>query len=121
MIANKNSRPAILVMLVLYVCSSQAADTILYNARIVTVDADFTIAQAVAISDGRILQVGETNEIRELAQETTKLVDMGGKTILLGFIDTHPHMIHVGSGRATVSLFGAVSYTHLTLPTNREV
>jgi hypothetical protein len=58
MIAIKNSRPAILAMLVLYVCSSHAADTILYNVRIVTVDADFTIAEAVAISDGRILQVG---------------------------------------------------------------
>lgn len=54
----KKSRPAILVMLVLYVCSSHAADIILYNVRIVTVDADFTIAEAVAISDGRILQVG---------------------------------------------------------------
>ncbi len=81
MIAIKNSRPAILVMLVLYVCSSHAADTILYNARIVTVDADFTIAEAVAISDGRILQVGENNEIRALAQETTKLLDMGGKAV----------------------------------------
>ena len=109
MIAMNKSRPAILMMLVLYVCSSHAADTILYNDRIVTVDADFTIAEAVAISDGRILQVGENNEIRELAQETTKLVDMGGKTILPGFIDTHPHMIHVGSGHATVSLFGVSS------------
>ncbi len=56
MIAIKNSRPAILVMLVLYVRSSHAADTILYTAKIVTVDADFTIAEAVAISDGHYWQ-----------------------------------------------------------------
>ena len=96
-------------MLLLCACGSHAADTILYNAKIVTVDGDFSIAEAVAIDDGRILKVGGNREIRKLATETTNVVDMDGKAVFPGFIDTHPHMIHVGSGRAAVSLFGVSS------------
>jgi len=105
----KESRLLIFSALLLFVCSSHAADTILYNGRIVTVDSEFAIAEAVAITDGRIVQVGDDREIRALATSATKLVDMGGKVVFPGFIDTHPHMIHVGSGRAAVSLFGVKS------------
>lgn len=109
MINFKKFRPAIFLILLLAVCNSYAADTILYNAKIATVDSEFSIAEAVAIEDGRILQVGDNNEILKLASTSTTLVDMGGKSIFPGFIDTHPHMVHVGSGHAVVSLFGASS------------
>ena len=45
-----------------------AADLILYNGNILTVDKDFSIAEAVAISDGRIVQLGSNNEIRKLSR-----------------------------------------------------
>lgn len=105
----KYSRLLVFFALFAFVCNSNAADTILYNARIITVDDDFTVAEAVAIAGNRIVKVGSNREIRALATATTKLVDMGGKLVLPGFIDTHPHMIHVGSGRARVSLFGVKS------------
>ncbi|MGE4657815.1 MAG: amidohydrolase family protein, partial [Gammaproteobacteria bacterium] len=93
---------------ILFFCANYgfAADSILYNGKIVTVDEGFSIAEAVAIEDGRILQVGSNNEIQELADATTMLVDLGGKSVVPGFIDTHPHMIHVGSSYTAVSLRG---------------
>lgn len=105
----KYSRLHVFFALLACFCSSNAADTILYNAKIVTVDGDFTIAEAVAIAGGRIVQAGNDREILALATATTTLVDMDGKMVLPGFIDTHPHMIHVGSGRAAVSLFDVKS------------
>ena len=95
---------SILVFLFFWVSHSFAADTILYNGKIVTVDEDFAIAEAVAIADGRILQVGKNREVRDLAGPATTVVDLGGKTVVPGFIDTHPHMIHVGSGATGVYL-----------------
>ena len=95
---------SVLACLSLCVSHSFAADTILYNGKIITVDENFSIAQALAISDGRVLQVGENRKIKKLAEPTTTLVDLGGKTVVPGFIDTHPHMIHVGSGSAAVYL-----------------
>lgn len=69
-------------------------DTVLYNGKIVTVDEHFSIAEAVAIGDGKFLEVGGNDEVRALAHRHTKEIDLEGKTVVPGFIDTHPHMIH---------------------------
>ena len=64
---------------------------ILYNGKIVTADREFSIAEAVAISDDRITAVGTNGEVRSLAASNTRLVDLAGKTVLPGLIDTHTH------------------------------
>ena len=55
------------------------ADLIVYNGKIVTVDENFTIAQAVAIKDGKFIRVGEDAEVRSLAGPNTTEIDMQGK------------------------------------------
>lgn len=104
MSAKYGRKMSILVALLLCMSSSFATDTILYNGKIVTVDEDFSIAQAVAIADGRILQLGGNTEILALANENTRRFDLGGKSVFPGFIDTHPHLIRVGSGGVAVAL-----------------
>jgi predicted amidohydrolase YtcJ len=52
--------------------------------------------QALAVRDGKILAVGSTDEIRKLAGPRTKIEDLGGKTVLPGFIDAHMHLVSVG-------------------------
>ncbi len=69
------------------------ADTILINGKIVTVDQSFGIAQAVAIRDGKFIAVGTDKEVKTYAGRKTKKVDLGGKMVLPGFIDSHPHML----------------------------
>ena len=70
-----------------------AADTILVNGKIVTVDDRFTIAQALAIKDGRIIAAGKTAQIAKLADANTKRIDLKGKTVIPGLIDNHAHWI----------------------------
>src|SRR5262249_26042591 len=58
----------------------------------VTVDPKFSIAQAVAIRDGKFAAVGSDSEIKALAGSKTEVVDLGGKTVLPGFTDRHGHV-----------------------------
>ena len=68
----------------------ESADLVLFNGRIVTVDGAFSIRQAIAIKDGRILAVGG-NELRNRYQ-SARSIDLGGRTVLPGFMDTHIHL-----------------------------
>jgi predicted amidohydrolase YtcJ len=68
-----------------------SADLILLNGKIVTVDQNFTIAEAVAINKDKIIAVGSNKEIRKLANKQTKIIDLGGKTVIPGLIDAHAH------------------------------
>src|SRR6185503_20340692 len=64
---------------------------ILHNGTFFTVDERNPRAQAAAIADGRFLAVGSNDEILPLASGKTKKIDLGGKTVLPGFIDAHSH------------------------------
>lgn len=66
-------------------------ETIFFNGKIVTLDAAGSTASAVAVQDGKILKVGNTDEIKKLAGPSTQLVDLGGKTVVPGLIDAHCH------------------------------
>lgn len=66
-------------------------DLILYNGKVVTVDREFSIAEALAVSADRITAVGTNAEVQSLAGSETRLVDLEGKTVLPGLIDTHTH------------------------------
>ncbi|MFM9076240.1 MAG: amidohydrolase [Bacteroidota bacterium] len=65
-------------------------DLILHNGNIITMGTT-TRAQAVAITDGRFYAVGTNTEILNLATGRTRKVDLGGKTVVPGFIDAHSH------------------------------
>ncbi len=72
-----------------------APGLILHNGKIVTVDGRFTIAQALAIKDGRIVAVGKNADIRKHAGKDTKVIDLKGRTVMPGLIDNHAHFIRV--------------------------
>ena len=67
------------------------ADLILYHGRIVTVDNRFSIQEAVAIRDGRILQAGKDSAVLKLKGASTELVDLNGRMVLPGLMDSHTH------------------------------
>ena len=69
------------------------ADRILINGKVLTVDENFSIAQAIAIRGERIAAVGTNEEIRRLSGPNTKVTDLGGKTVIPGLIDNHVHYL----------------------------
>ncbi len=82
-----------------------SADRILVGGRVLTVDAQDRVAEAIAIRDGRILAVGTTAEIERLAGPGTERIDLAGRTATPGLIDAHAHF----------SQGGLVRLTHLAL------
>ncbi len=67
------------------------ADTVLLNGTVITVDPRDSIAEAVAVRDGRIVFVGTTAAARKLVGERTRVIDLAGRTATPGLIDTHVH------------------------------
>jgi predicted amidohydrolase YtcJ len=67
------------------------ADLILHHGKIVTVDKSFSIHQALAVQGDRILRVGTNDDVLKTKGARTELVDLGGKTVLPGLIDSHTH------------------------------
>ena len=73
--------------------SAQVPDRILYNGKILTVDSSFSIVEAIAIQGEHILAVGTNSEILGLAQNSTVLTNMEGRTVIPGLIDNHIHYL----------------------------
>ena len=71
-------------------------ELILYNGNFWTVNPRQPRAQAVAISGGRFLAIGSNDEVLALATGNAKKIDLGGKTVLPGFIDAHSHPAEAG-------------------------
>ena len=81
-------------------------DTILHNANVVTVDAGFSSAEAVAITDGRFVAVGSNTDVGALAGLATRMIDVQGRTVVPGLSDGH---LHNGGGGPGVDLSRARS------------
>ena len=82
---------AAMVFLLCPVAHAQEADLILHHGKIVTVDKDFSIQQAIAIKGGKILQVGSDEVVLKSKADKTETVDLGGMMVLPGLIDSHTH------------------------------
>jgi predicted amidohydrolase YtcJ len=73
-----------------------SADLVLLNGKIITVDAGDSVAEALAVRDGRILKVGTSAEIGKLAGPKTRVIDLKGRAATPGLIDSHAHIIEGG-------------------------
>src|SRR5579871_6040474 len=71
--------------------SAQPADLILSHGKIVTVDRDFHIVDALAIRGDRIVGTGTSEALERLAGPHTRRLDLNGKTVLPGLMDSHSH------------------------------
>jgi hypothetical protein len=71
-------------------------DTVLLNGVVYTVDDDFSTAEAIAVLGDEIVFVGGTEEARSLAGDDTQVVDLEGRTVVPGFIDSHLHPVYAG-------------------------
>jgi predicted amidohydrolase YtcJ len=88
--------------------AAQPADTILHSGKIVTFWSGRPVAQAVAIRAGRLLAVGGNEEVRRLAGPRTHQIDLHGRTVVPGLIDSHTHPI----GAALSEQHGEIPVIH---------
>ncbi|PJI49207.1 MAG: amidohydrolase [Pseudomonas sp.] len=95
---------ALAIALGTFEAQAQDADLVLYNAKVFTAEPGQPLQQAVAVADGKVLQVGSNEDIRKLAGKDSKQVDLGGKVLMPGFIDSHSHSIFGGLELISASL-----------------
>jgi predicted amidohydrolase YtcJ len=72
------------------------ADILFLNGRIVTLDGASSISEALAVTGDRITATGSGDQMRKLAGAATKIIDLGGRTVIPGLIDSHIHSIRAG-------------------------
>jgi predicted amidohydrolase YtcJ len=86
-----------------------APTLVLINGKILTLDGQSRVVEALAVRDGKIIAVGETAAIRSLAGSQTRTIDLHGKTVIPGLIDTHAHFKAAGLSDYVVSMSEAKS------------
>jgi len=97
-------------LLICFSCAQkETVDTIVYNAKVYTVDTNFSKAEAFAIKDGKFVDVGNTSDILT-KYEAEEKIDINGKTVFPGFIDAHCHFYGLGLNKQSVDLIGTKSY-----------
>ncbi|MFD2602671.1 amidohydrolase [Flavobacterium suzhouense] len=86
----------ILFLLIVINGYAQKADLIVFNAKIHTLDNNNTITEAIAVSNGKIIKTGSSNDLLKLKTKTTTVIDAKGGTIIPGLFDSHMHIIRGG-------------------------
>ena len=90
--------------------TAPTADLIITNARIYTVDDTRPVVEAVAVSKGKVLFAGNATGAMALKGAATRVVDLGGRTVIPGMVDAHGHVSGLGDALHIVDLTGTSSY-----------
>ena len=80
------------------------ADLVLINGKILTMDDKSSVVEAVAILDGKLLATGSNARVKSMAGTRTRVLDLAGKTVVPGLIDTHAHFKAAGLSEYVVTM-----------------
>ncbi|MEP7163251.1 MAG: amidohydrolase [Ferruginibacter sp.] len=98
------------LLICIYSCKTkQTVSLLIHHAKIYTVDGSFSIAEAMAIRDGKIVATGTNDEILK-KYEASETIDASGKTIFPGFIDAHCHFTGFATDMWKCNLVGTLSF-----------
>src|ERR1700690_381464 len=90
--------------------AQKAADLVLRNGKIVTVEASKPEVQAIAISGGVIVALGTDKEIQKYQGAPTKVIDLAGKLAIPGFIEGHGHFSSIGQAKLNLDCRDAATW-----------
>ena len=99
-----------LTLVLLFGCQNkEKVDLLVINGNIYTVNDNFDMAEAFAVKDGKLVEIGSTKAIQD-NYEASEIVDAEGKAVFPGFIDAHCHFFGLGLAEQNVRLEGTKSY-----------
>ncbi|SEF91723.1 amidohydrolase [Algoriphagus boritolerans] len=112
----KNLYTLLFLALIAWACKSgpeNPADSVYINGIIYTVDEANPKVEAVAVKDGLILAVGTSEEIQAYVGESTEVIDLLGKTMTPGLIESHAHLMGIGYNKLEIDLMYVKTYDEL--------
>jgi len=110
----KNFIVFILIWILCISCNTnEIADLVIISGKVATVDEDFTITEAIAAQDDKIIYVGNNDEAKELIGPNTRLIKLDGELVLPGLIDAHGHLTGYGKSLENIDLVGTKSYQQI--------
>ena len=115
---------AFISLCLLFSCSQpkETVDSIYYNGDIVTMETDSAVyVEAIAVKDGLIFDLGTQEDILKYKGDSTKVIDLKGKTLLPGFIDGHAHFANFGSQAIGAILLASPDASVNDIPTLIDV
>jgi predicted amidohydrolase YtcJ len=102
---------AIIIMTTILSCGRPApADLVLHRGKVVTVDENFSIHEAVAVRGDKIVFVGSDRDVEEYILPSTSVIDLEGQLVLPGLIDAHAHLHSLGDELTSLNITGTQSY-----------
>ena len=106
--------PLLVVGGLLAACAGpEAADLVLTNGKIVTLDASLPEAEAVAVQGGRIVAVGSSADVADFVGSGTEVVDLQGRLAVPGFIEGHGHYLGLGQSKMILDLTQVTSWQEI--------
>ncbi|UCG85289.1 MAG: amidohydrolase [Gemmatimonadota bacterium] len=105
--------PAALAVVLCAGCEPGPADLVLRHGKVVTVDSTNPVAEAVAVTQDRIVAVGSDEEIAGYIDSNTEVIDLGGKLAIPGFIEGHGHYMSLGRAQMELDLTAASSWDEI--------
>lgn len=79
------------------------ADLVLVNGQVITSNMEYGVNEAVAVTDNQIVMVGKNEEVKRLIGSQTEVVDLAGRSLVPGFIDSYLHITLFGTNKLGVS------------------
>ena len=104
---------ACLILIFFLSCQVERADLVIKNARVITIDQQEPKAKAIAIKGDRIIDVGNSDLMDHYINDHTKILDLKGKTVIPGFIESHAHFMGLGYSKLNLDLTKTQSYKDL--------
>ncbi len=106
----KNLLIPLVALCFLFSCQPEPADMVILSAKIVTVDEEFSIHEAVAIKDSQFIAIGSNSKIEKYIGPYTKTMEMDGAMVLPGLIDAHAHLHSLGDKLASLNISDCTSF-----------
>jgi len=97
-------------VLIMSCTNQESADLVIIGGKVATVDDDFSIAEAVAVQDDKIIFVGTNKDAKEYIGSATNVIELNGELVLPGLIDSHGHLTGYGKSLEHIDLVGTKSY-----------
>jgi len=108
------SLPVVLLLLSLSGCAKmEAVDLVILNGTIYTLDEKAPVVEAVAITSGKIAFAGSRSLAGKMTGKQTRVLDLQGRTMTPGFIESHGHILSLGRAKMNLDLSGVNNYDEL--------